>query len=256
MTAIRRYFVGGYSLLAYLVFLASLLYGIGFLANIGVPKGIDEGPGVPLIKSLTIDVALLGLFAVQHSVMARSWFKKRLTRIIPEPAERSTYVLFSSLTLFALYLWWQPMTTEIWTVTGVVAILIWSLYVLGWLIAVSSTFLIDHSRLFGLRQAYAYLQGKDLPPQNFQIPGFYRYVRHPLLAGFLLAFWSTPQMTAGHLLFAIATTGYIVIGAKLEERVLVNIFGDTYRQYRQDVPMFIPRPGRTASSTSDYTDDT
>lgn len=252
---LRRVLVLGYGLLAYLVFLVSVLYYIGFLANVGVPSGIDEGTVAPLAKAVVVDVGLIASFGLQHSVMARPWFKTRWTRAIPEPVERSTYVLLASVVLLAVAWWWHPLPTVVWEINGVAGWILWGGYGLGWGIVILSTFQISHTELFGLQQVYAYFRGREPPSIPFQTPGFYQYVRHPLMTGLLLAFWTTPYMTVGHLLFAVGFTSYILIGVRLEERMLVAAYGDEYRQYRRAVPMFFPRPGRSVRSSSDHTDN-
>jgi protein-S-isoprenylcysteine O-methyltransferase Ste14 len=230
-----------YGAVSYLIFLCSFLYVVACVGNYLVPKSMDVGPERGPALSVLIDLTLLSLFAVQHSVMARPAFKRWWTTIIPASCERSTYVLISSVLLILLFWQWRPVVTTIWRVEGWPATLLTSIYWIGWLTALASTFMIDHFELFGLRQVFASLRGIAARVPAFKTPLLYRFVRHPLLLGFLLAFWATPHMTAGHLLFAIVTTAYILVGARLEERDLVAQFGARYERYRRRVPMLLPR---------------
>lgn len=240
-----RLAVLAFGVIAYVSAMASIAYAIGFVGNILVPKSMDTGALSPLFEAVSVNILLLALFALQHSVMARPAFKSGWTSVIPKPIERSMYVLASSLVLWLLYWQWRPITTEVWRVDSEVATFaIWALYFLGWAIVVFSTFLISHTDLFGLKQVARHWTGTPLEAPQFKTPFLYRFVRHPIYFGFLLAFWATPVMTVGHLLFAVATTGYIVIGAALEERDLITLFGDKYRTYRENVSMLIPWPRR------------
>jgi protein-S-isoprenylcysteine O-methyltransferase Ste14 len=238
-----------YGVACYVVFFASFLYAIVFVGDIGsvggfaIPKTIDSGtPGAPL-ESALIDALLLSIFAVQHSVMARPAFKRAWTRVVPQSAERSTYVVLASLALILIYWQWQPLPGAVWTVTNPTAVLVLgTLFWAGWGIVLMSTLLLNHFELFGLRQVWARMRGEAVPPAQFRTPLFYRYVRHPIYLGFIVAFWSAPAMSLGHLLFAVATTGYIFIGIFLEERDLVAYFGETYIAYRKRVWMILPLP--------------
>jgi protein-S-isoprenylcysteine O-methyltransferase Ste14 len=234
-----------YGLIAYALFLGTILYAIGFVGNVLVPKSIDSGEPGPFTLAVAVNMLLLGLFAFQHSVMARPGFKRRWTRFVPRSVERTTYVVLASLILILLFWQWRPMPMPVWTVTDpTFAAILLGVFWAGWALVFLSTFLIDHFELFGLRQVWARIRGRELPHPTFKTPLFYKAVRHPLYLGFLLAFWATPVMTAGHLLFAIGTTGYILIAIALEERDLIALFGDQYRRYRQSVPMLIPLPRR------------
>lgn len=230
-----------YGLAAYLIFLGSFLYAIGFVTGVAVPKTLDSGPFAPTSHAVIIDLVLLGLFAIQHSVMARQEFKQWWTRFVPAAVERSTYVLFSSLILILIFWQWRAIPAVVWEVTnqGLAEALL-GLSLVGWLIVLLGTFLINHFELFGLHQITNNLAGRPMPAPHFKTPFFYKVVRHPIYVGFLIAFWATPVMTMGHLLFSVMTTGYIIVGTLLEERDLIAMFGDDYRRYRARVSMLIP----------------
>jgi protein-S-isoprenylcysteine O-methyltransferase Ste14 len=235
-----------YALVAYVVFLGAFLYSIGFVGNVIAPKTIDSGLASPWPGALAIDAALLGLFALQHSVMARPAFKRWWTTIVPAGAERSTYVLASSLVLILMFWQWRPLAAPVWSLAGIAAQVVFGLFVVGWLVVLASTFMLSHFQLFGLSQAYAALRDRAVKSIPFHTPMLYGLVRHPIMLGFIIAFWAAPKMTVGHLVFAVATTLYILIALQLEEADLIAAFGAEYRDYRRRTPMLIPfpRPGR------------
>jgi protein-S-isoprenylcysteine O-methyltransferase Ste14 len=229
-----------YGAVSYIIFLGTFLYAIGFVGNAFVPKSIDSGRPAALGAAIAINTALLLIFAVQHSVMARPWFKRWWTRFVPHAIERSTFVLFASLALIALYWQWRPMKQVIWELDGAGAAVMQAIFWIGWILVLLSTFMISHFHLFGLRQVHQNLLGERLTEPEFVARALYRYMRHPIMAGFFLAFWATPVMTAGHLLFAVGTTGYILFALQFEERDLRHAFGEKYEQYRREVRMFLP----------------
>lgn len=240
-SALGRWAILVYGVVSYLVFFAAFLYAIGFIGNLVVPTSLDGPRTMPLVPALAIDLGLLALFAVQHSVMARPAFKRWWTRFVPEPAERSTYVLLSSLILIALFAFWQPLGGTVWHVESPAGqALLYGGYAFGWIVVLVSTFLTSHTDLFGLRQVWLHFRGRPYTPLEFVTPWPYRVVRHPLYVGWLFVFWCTPVMTLSHLLFAVMTTAYIVIGATLEERDLITAHGVDYERYRRRVPMLIP----------------
>jgi protein-S-isoprenylcysteine O-methyltransferase Ste14 len=233
-----------YGTAVYLLFLASFIYAIGFVGNL-VPQSLDAPATMAPLEAALINLALLGAFAVQHSLMARKSFKLWWTRFVPPHVERSTYVLFASVLLFALCWFWQPIEGEIWNVTHpIAAVAIQAVFWLGWGVLLLATFLINHFELFGLRQVVARLMEAAVPEQEFRTPLLYKHVRHPIYLGFIMAFWATPVMSAGHLLFAAAATGYILVGIWFEERDLIASYGERYRVYREQVGMLLPRLGR------------
>jgi protein-S-isoprenylcysteine O-methyltransferase Ste14 len=238
---LKRVTVFLYGVASYGAFFATFLYAVGFVGDLVVPKTLDSPAQTPFLNALGFDMLLLGIFAVQHSVMARPWFKRAWTRIVPEPAERSTYVLFSSVALIALFAFWQPLGGTVWNIEHpVIRMLMYLLFGLGFVIVLIASFLINHFDLFGLRQVWLYLIGRPYTNLSFRTPLFYKYVRHPLYVGWLLAFWFTPTMTGAHLLFAAATTAYILMAIRWEERDLTAFHGDKYSRYRESVPMLLP----------------
>jgi len=240
-----------YSAVAYVFFVGSFLYAVGWLGDVpGLPTTIDGQPGRSALEALGIDIALLSLFAVQHSVMARPAFKKLWTRIVPQSAERATYVLFSSACLLAVCLEWQTLPGTLWRLTGAAAKVAWAGFALGWLVAFASTFMVDHFELFGLRQSLRHFRGRELQPPGFRERYLYRIVRHPLMLGFLIAFWSAPSMTSGRFAFALITTAYILVALQLEERDLRRALGAQYEAYQERVPMLVPGLGRREQRTA------
>jgi protein-S-isoprenylcysteine O-methyltransferase Ste14 len=238
---IKRIGFFAYGVVCYAIFFATFLYAVGFIGGFAVPRTLDGPATAPLAQGIAINAALLALFAVQHSVMARRWFKERWTRIVPPPVERSTYVLFSSLALLLLFWQWRPLGGVVWSVSDPIGrMVLFSLFAFGWTLVLVSTFLINHFDLFGLRQVWLYLRGRPYTKLQFGMPGPYRLVRHPLYVGWFFAFWMTPTMTYAHLLFAIATTAYILIAIQFEERDLLAEHGESYEEYRRKVPMLMP----------------
>ena len=240
-----KLFSAVYAVVCYAIFLASFLYAIGFVGNFVVPRSIDVSPTSlePLMAAL-LNLALLGVFALQHSIMARPGFKAWWAKIVPSHLERSTYVILSSVILLGIFWFWAPMASVVWAVeTPTLRNVIWAVFALGWLTVLLSTFMINHLDLFGLQQAYLYLNGKGPRPHEFQANFLYKLVRHPIMSGFIIAFWAAPTMTTGHLLFALTTTIYIFVGTKLEERDLVAHLGPQYEEYQKKVPSFFPMPG-------------
>jgi methanethiol S-methyltransferase len=230
-----------YGTLSYGAFFCTFLYAIGFLGNFGVPKSIDSGREGSLAAALTVDGALLALFALQHSIMARPWFKRAWTRIVPVPVERSTYVLFSSVALLSLFWQWRPIGGVIWSLDGAAKAIVWGIYGVGLGIVLLSTFLINHFDLFGLRQVYLYLTEREYTQLEFRTPFLYRLVRHPLYVGWVLTFWAAPVMTSAHLFFALMTTAYMLVAIRFEEADLITVHGEKYRRYRKEVPMMLPK---------------
>jgi len=237
-----------FAVIVYAIFFATFLYLIAFVGNLPyVPVTVDRGlQASSLGAALIIDVGLIALFGVQHSVMARQGFKRAWTRVVPKQAERSVYVLAASAALIALFAFWRPIAATVWSVEGLAALVLWGLFALGWLIVLLSTFLINHFELFGLHQAWLHARGRETAPPQFRQPLFYRLVRHPLYAGFFLAFWAMPVMTYGHLLLALGMSAYMLIAIRYEERDLVGLFGKDYEEYRGRVGMLTPRLRREA----------
>ena len=240
-----KIFMSVYAFVCYQLGFAALVYAIGFIGNFWVPKHLNSGTPGPFFEALMIDLGLIALFGIQHSVMARPAFKERWTNFIPEPIERASYLLATTIVLVTMYVFWQPIDGVIWDLRdSVFAWVLWAGFAVGWLVVVLSGFLIDHFHLFGLKQVWSHVTDKPIPDKGFRTPLFYKFVRHPIYSGMLLAFWSTPFMTVSHLVFAGGFTTYIVIGAILEEHDLEAYFGDTYRKYRQAVPMLLPARSR------------
>lgn len=244
----------GYGIFAYLVFLVSFLYAIGFVGNVVVPKGIDDGANAGPTSAVVVNLLLLGLFVVQHSGMARPGFKRWWTKIIPKPVERSTYVLLSSVVLLLLFWLWQPIGGMVWRVEGAGAYVLWAIFGIGWATVLLSTVMIGHWNLFGLEQVYSNLKSLEPRKPSFVTPGLYKLVRHPIMVGFIIAFWATPEMSWGHFLFAGASTLYIVAAIQLEERDLITELGERYKEYRKQVPALIPIPkSRSRGPSEDST---
>jgi len=238
-----------FALVAYAIFFATFLYLIGFVGNIAaVPRTVDIGPAAPVAAALAIDIALIALFGLQHSVMARPGFKAWWTRVVPPPAERSVYVLMASAALIILFSFWRPIAGTAWSVTNPLGeALLWALFALGWGIVLLSTFLLNHFELFGLQQAWLHLRGRQAEPPGLRQPMLYKWIAHPLYAGFFLAFWATPRMSYGHLLLAAGMSAYMLIAIRYEERDLTGFYGEDYTRYRKNVGMIFPRFGRRAT---------
>ena len=242
----RRALFMGFALVAYAIFFATFLYLIAFVANWSLaPVTVDRGPPAPVVTAIVVDLLLIALFGIQHSVMARQGFKKAWTRIVPQPAERSVYVLAASGVLILMMAFWRPIDAVMWSVTTpVFALLLWALFAIGWLVVLTTTFLLNHFELFGLQQAWFHWRGRTAAPPQMRTPFFYKLVRHPLYSGFILAFWAIPTMTFGHLLLAAGMSSYILIAIGYEERDLSDLFGRDYDEYRTRVGMLAPGIGR------------
>jgi protein-S-isoprenylcysteine O-methyltransferase Ste14 len=251
--SMKKIMILGYGVFIYGFFFLTFLYLIGFVGNVFVPKSIDSGVQGPIAMAVITNILLMTLFGLQHSVMARPEFKDWWTRIVPQPIERSTFVLATNIVLITIFTQWQPITSVVWSVGGGGATILTAAFWIGWLVVLASTFVINHFDLFGLRQVYLEFKGRDYTHLPFATRYFYRFVRHPLYLGFLIAMWMTPVMTVGHLLFAAGMTSYILIAIRLEERDLVRFLGSDYQDYQGKVPMLIPRPGRTVPDSAGKT---
>jgi protein-S-isoprenylcysteine O-methyltransferase Ste14 len=248
-TQMKRMMVFAYGVACYAAFFLTFLYAVGFVGNILVPKSMDSEPAGSFAKSLIVDLLLLSAFALQHSIMARQGFKEWWTRFVPKPMERSTYVLLATAALIQMFAFWRPLGGVVWDIENPVShAVLYGMFGFGWLLVLLSTILINHFELFGLRQVYLYLRGREYTPLGFVTPGPYKYVRHPLYLGFLIAFWATPTMTVTHLLFALTTTAYVLVAIWFEERDLIRVHGRSYVEYRRRVPMLIPNPAAGAAT--------